>query len=572
MYRKSLAIGVLSISALGLTTGCVDDKYDITDLDTTSRFTVDNLTVPLNVSEIKLENVISLDDNENIDKVVIDGKECYAIVKGGEIEPTEFNLATVHVNAPQIDGSKFNINIPSIPNIPGVTVDIPEQIIPLPGQPLQDYAFNMNVDKALKSLYNVKSSDPIEIKVVLKVPAAIMGSNNKVSFQNIKLKLPWGLMTDANGYNQTTGDIAIDEIPVGADGTASFRVVATGLDLLDKGTVTDAKLDIKGQVGIENAEIKVKFNEISNLPGSAEITADYYVSAFDLKSFSGNIEYNMDGIDIDPISLSGLPDFLDSPETTLVIANPAILVSFTNPVGKYGLEGSGMISLTSTFKNGQSIVNSSEPFTLKGDHTDLAFCTPKDGYTPVKFDGLHYVLCGGNDGLPESIKVNIQDIKFAGDVTDFPLGDLGSAEGSYEFSAPLGFGQGSKVIYETTVDGWNGDALDDVNITKVKVKALCSTNLPVSIQLSIKPIDKYGKEIPVKEDSGRFEVPAKAQRHEIDLFIESINGPITDLDGISFRAVIQQDNANNTDALGPDLQIKLDDIRVTVDGYYETDF
>lgn len=587
MYRKPLAIGVLSLAAVAMTTGCVDDKYDLSDIDTTTRLTVDNLTVPLNVSTIHLKDVIDLDDNDNIEKIEIaPGDTVYAIVKGGKIEPTEFSLQTVHVNEPEIMGSKFHINLPSIPNIPGVTVDIPEQIIKLPDQPLQDYKFNLKVDQALRKLYNVKSQEPIEIKVVLKVPSSLIGTNNKVSFQNIHLTLPWGLITDNKDYNIKDGKIVIDEIPVAQDGTAIFSFKATGLDMLGTGTVENEELNIKGKVGIDEAKIVVKFNEISNIPSTADITADYYVSAFDLATFSGSVKYTMDDIKIDPIELTGLPDFLDDKETNLVIANPQILVSLNNPVSKYGLEGTGTIGLSSVFNNGDTIKNESALFTLTGDETKLAFCTPAETYDSVGFEGLKYVLSAEykegkeiefvNDGLPKEIQVNIHDIIFESDtVKNFPLGNIGSASGDYEFKAPLGFGVGTKVVYETTEDGWSDDTLDDVNITKIHLKANCTTNLPVGIQLSVYPVEKIdGKThiIPVTEDSGKFEVPAKAKNEPIELYIEGKNGPIKNLDGIEFRAIVEQNNENNTNALGPNLEITLDDLRITVDGYYETDF
>ena len=128
------------------------------------------------------------------------------------------------------------------------------------------------------------------------------------------------------------------------------------------------------------------------------------------------------------------------------------------------------------------------------------------------------------------------------------------------------------MIYETTVDGWSSDALDDVNINAISLNAVCSTDLPVSVQLTITPIDKNGREIPVKEESGLFSVPAKANNNPVALVIESVGGPIKNLDGVKFRAVVYQNSADNENALGPDLHIVFKDIRVTVNGYYETDF
>ncbi len=565
--RQTLIKGVLSLATVSLATACVDDKYDLTDIDTTSRFTVDNLTVPVNVSEIKLENVISLDDNENISKIEIAGQEAYAISKGGSIETSEFSINGVHVNSLDIQPSHISVNMPSVPGF--VVEDLP---LDLPETPLQKYEFKMeNVDPALKVLNDIKTLNPIDVKVVLSVPQDLVNGECKVSFRNLVIQLPWGLMTDAEGYNNKTGVINIAELPVEPDGTAVINLVADGLALEDKGTVENGELGISGNVGVISGQIVMTLKNVT-IPANVNIDANYFVSSFNLASFSGIINYQMNGIDIAPISLSGLPDFLDSPDTEIIIADPQILISINNPVGKYGLKGKGVINLTSNFKGGVSDSHPSETFTMEGEHSNLAFCTAKEGYVLVPFDELREILTSNQvGGLPESISVNIQNIVFAGDVEDFPLGNIGKADGTYDFIAPLGFGAGSKVIYETSVDGWGSDDLDDVNISKIHLKASCSTNLPVGVHLSIYPIDKNGNVIPTKEESS-LSVEPNSDKTPVTLSLEGANGPIHGFDGVKFKAIVSQDTANNTEALGPDLFIKLDDIRVTVDGYYETDF
>lgn len=570
MKRQILATGLLSLTAVSLITSCVDDKYDLSDIDTTSRFTVDNLTVPVNLEQIELENVINLDDNENIS--TIDGK--YAISKGGDIEPTEFNIATVHVEAPVINSTNVSVNIPGAIDvtIPSLTVND----VKIDGTDMADYEFKMQkVDKALVALKDIKTKNDIEIKVVLSVPSTLASGDNSISFSNLQLQLPWGLMiAESNQYTYTrsTGLLEVPVLPVGSDGKASLLIKATGLELGDKGTVENGTLDISGQVGLKSGKFNISVQN-TVVPSNLDIRTDYQVSSFELASFSGTINYNMDNIDIDPISLNDLPDFLDSPQTNLVIANPQILVDFVNPVGKYGLVGKGAISLTSEFKNG-TVNYESETFTLAGENTKLAFCTPKDGYTTVKFDGLRNVLTNVNDpsGLPSAIKVNIHDISFSGDVIDFPLGNLGSAEGSYDFNAPLGFGRGSKVVYESTENGWGSDELDKVNITHISLKAHCTTNLPVSVKLEVFPVDENGNEIAIDENAGNFYVPAMADNDEVELIISAKKGStIKDFDGVRFVATVEQPG-DNTEAIGPNLFIKLDKLSVTVAGYYDTDF
>lgn len=566
--RQSLTKGILSLTVLSFMAGCVDDKYDLSDIDTTSRVTVNDLTIPVELDEIKLESIINLEDNENISTVVgSDGRKYYAIEKGGQIETNEFNIAGVHVDAPSINPTDISINMPMSSPIPVPNLDLDP--ISLPETPLQTYNFAMNnVDEALQVLSDVKTINPIMVKVELSVPQEFVGGSSIVSFQDLKLQLPWGLITTDDRYNQSTGLMTITELNVGENGKAVFDLSATGLELGDKGKVVDGKLGISGEVGVLSGKIKMTLNNVV-VPQTITIKAEYFVDSFDIASFSGSIRYQMDKIEIAPISLDGLPDFLDGPETEISIAAPQILVSLINPVGKYKLSGEGKIELVSNFNNGTSEQHSSETFHLTGEETKLAFCTPKAGYTTVEFPTLGNILMSDNaNGLPKSINVNINDIIFAGNVEDFPIGtNLGKADGDYSFSAPLGFGLGSKVVYEERVDGWASEDLDNLYINKVQLKAKCTTNLPVNVHLEVFPIDKNGNKIPVKENSG-LTVPANGNNELIEISLQGANGPIRGLDGVIFRATVLQ-LSDDTEALGPDLFLDIKEIRATVDGYFE---
>lgn len=591
-FNKAFLVkGLLPIAACSALTACVDDNYDLSDIDTTSRFTVNNLTVPINLSEITLDDVVDLDDNENISKIIVDGKEVYAIQKGGDINTENFSINGIHVEAPTIPSTDVDIPIPTsvLPNMPQGTV-LPNPVnipVTLPAIPEQDYDIKLeNVDKALIRLDDVKTKNPIHVEVKLQIPAGMM-TGNEIAFKNLVVKMPWGLMcNDAilqaacpnAQYNQETGILTIPELRVNNNGVASLPFEANGLDLSIKNMGSlgaDHRLNVNGQVGIMSGEIEFTVSTL-NLPSSFRLDVDYIVSSFDIASFSGNINYEMDDISIAPISLNDLPDFLDNPETEIVIANPAILVDINNPVGKFNLQGSGSVRLTSNFDNGAEIPANSDTFVIGNDGAKLSFCTPTDGYTTVPFDGLHYILNGQSQaqGLPNSITVNLENIRFAGDAKDFPIGEtFGNADGTYSFTAPLGFGNPSTVVYETSESGWGSDDLDDVNIQKISVQAFCSTNLPVGVDLQIDPIDAQGNIIPVVESTGLSVLPnSNNEMVVLEIKAKDAEHPIKGFDGVRFRAIVTQHHEDNTQAIGPDLYIKLSDLRVTVDGYYETDF
>lgn len=590
--RLTLAKGILSITAVYMMTGCVDDKYDLSDLDTTSQFKVNELTIPVELETIKLDNIIDIaDDDPTIKKDTLykgtsQEKVIYSIEKGGSIEPTEFSLGSVHVDKVPIDSVKVNVNIPAdIPS--GITLPFPiNQSLPLNlenNAGLQKYEFNLNnIDKALESLESIETS-PISIDVKLSIPDGLMISNNKISFTDLAIRLPKGLLGltyNVNGNYDAENDILnISEIPVDNNGEAHLVISANGLSLGERGVIgNDHCLNINGEIGLESAKIQLNVSQIV-IPNPFNIDIDYSVSEFSVENFSGKINYDMDDIKINPISLNDLPDFLDSPKTNIIIDDPVILVSLTNPVGQYGLTGSGTLNITSNFGNESKTY--SGHFELSGNESKLAFCAEKkgksipDNYTKIEIKDLDKILTSGNNGLPKTIDVSVSDLIFKGNVNKLPLSDLGVAKGDYSFSAPLALGNGTRIIYNTTETGWGSDDLDKVNIYLIHLDAECTSNLPVNASIYIVPIDKNGKKIEVTENEPLVINANEAGQHiKLNIQGKVEDGktlPIKDFDGIEIEATVTQ-TGNNPEALGPNIEIMLSKVQVTVSGDYTTDF
>lgn len=563
IFRNSILQGAAVLAAVSLLAGCVDKNYDLTDIDATTRIPVSDLTVPLELKAFEIKEVIKLDDNENISIIDVNGKEAYAIVKGGDINTSDFHISPIHVGAPSIGTARNSIIIPSQG---GAHTNLE---VELPQMEMKPYDFNMHaIDPALLSLESIKTASPIEVKMTLRIPSGVVDANNTVAFTDLRVQLPWGLTVTSGDYDPTTGLLIIGRLPVASDGTATYSFNATGLQLGEKGMIADHSLTIAGNVGVKSGRLALNV-DTSRLPADFTFSTDFQVSAFDVASISGSVDYHMDQIDIAPIALSGLPDFLDSPDTEIRIADPTISVGINNPVGQYGLVGSGKIQLTSEFNGGYTTVAASDEFSIPREGANLSF---GNGSGRIPFHGLGDILANSNaGGLPNCIKVNLLGIQFRGHAVDFPIATINKAEGHYSFSAPLGFADGSMVVYDTDVSDFGQDVIDRVYVNHLKLNALCSTDLPVGIKLSVVPVDKNGNEIAVKENSAQFNVRPNSNREPVALSIEGANGPIHEIDGIKFRATVYQ-NEGNTQPLGPTLNIELDELRICVDGYYETNF
>lgn len=90
---KSLHCYVATVPMLLLLTSCIDDNYDLSDVDTTSRINVNDLVLPVNIDPIRLGDVIEIDDESRIQVVNLNDKEFYALVQNGSFvsDPIEID-------------------------------------------------------------------------------------------------------------------------------------------------------------------------------------------------------------------------------------------------------------------------------------------------------------------------------------------------------------------------------------------------------------------------------------------------------------------------------------------------
>ena len=84
------------VSAACIFSSCVDDNYDLSDIDTTVRVNVNDLTVPVKLDEILLSSIIEEGDRIK----VVNGE--YAVTEDGEFESKEVEIPNRNsASAPQ---------------------------------------------------------------------------------------------------------------------------------------------------------------------------------------------------------------------------------------------------------------------------------------------------------------------------------------------------------------------------------------------------------------------------------------------------------------------------------------
>ena len=574
MSLAAIAVVALSFSS------CIDDDYDLSDIDTTAEFQVKDLVLPVNIDEIKLQSIIDLPEGGQI-KIVNDE---YVFVQDGEYESSDVSIPQVYLDAPQVPSVVTSVDLSQS----GV---MPQSLFP------SDFELNYPIGEQLSQFsYNTSAvsdfivdMEKIGADFNIKIMFSIKGIDDIVDsymLRNFKLQIVPGLdlSLEEGSYDAKTGILSLND-GKHYGSSLEFNIKISGVDINGAGIDYDHNshsIVFDGKVGIYSGEIVIVADDLKegvnilNIPKTIELHTDFDFSRMLITSFTGRIKYQLDGLDIAPVSLSNIPDILSQEKTDITLVNPQIYLSLNNPVAKYNLSAQAGITITANRNNGQSTEHSLDNgyFTIAGTpQNDMnVFClspqkpqTYYEGYESalhVPYSSLATVLSG--NGLPKSLTITLDDpIVPEQDVKDFALGQsLGIIKGSYMFYSPLELAPQSQVVYRSTEDGWNDEDVDAITIKVLELSALITNELPLDIKITGYPVDVNGNKINNVDIEG---VDVVAGAVDAPLTIR-ITGEITHLDGIAFEAVATQ--GQEAKALKPSEVIHLKNLRAKVSGNY----
>lgn len=567
MTFKHLCIAGVSVACL--LSSCVDDKYDLSDIDTTVRVDIDDLTIPVNLDNIELNTIIT--EGERVK--IVNGQ--YAVVQDGT-----FNSSAVTIGDFVIKSQPFNPTVVDIPFIPGVVGMADAGYYDI-NCPAQQFKFDASgVPAEITAIDDFGGNLMFEFDFNFQGIASIV---RKAEISGLVLQLPKGLnviTADGDSYDNVSGIMNLSprtltgdrlKLVINAD-KADFKQLGAKFDY-DSHT-----LSISGDFYVRAARIKISRNDIiaGASPANLRLTIGYNIPDFRLTTFSGRVRYNITGVDISDVNLTDLPDVLGQPGTDIRLANPQIYLSVTNPLQPYRLFARTGLTISSVHGDVRTPYSIDDPyFTIGNGNADgiYKFClSPAD--PAVKIDGfgdalhvpftnLSKVLSG--NGMPSSLAIKLDNPCLPDQpVKDLRLGtDLGKIDGRYSFLAPIALEQGSKIVYADDIDGWSSEDLDHVTITKLDVKATLTSDIPLDLDITAYPIDKDGNRINNVEIKGA-KITSSPNPQDVTI---TITGTVRNLDGIHYEAVATAGAGNQV--LRPDMNIKVANLRPTASGYYE---
>ncbi|MBD5371669.1 MAG: hypothetical protein HDR80_11140 [Bacteroides sp.] len=590
---KRYLIPATPLAAMLLLTGCMDNNYDLANIDTTSKLNVNGLIVPVNANPLTLDDVMDAEDytagtSGKLVKYGTGDSQFYAYIYDGTFESENITIDSFEVVPSRMDDSKVRISLTAPASQAGMRAassGIAYEIHRTPN--VFNYDIN-NVDESVKSIVKLRTPS-VTFSIQLLFPSDIVADASRILVQNLRISFPKELyMADGTPakvkdnlgvYDPATGILTVSDHEL-VNGRLDLQLEA---QLLTTDTpVVDNTFKYEGEMTVEDGILVLEPKSDTDFPSEFFADSQYDLGQFDVTNFSGNIEYDLDGFDLEDVSMNDLPDFLSGEGTSIVLADPQLYLQMTNPAATYGMSAKTGLSLTPVRNDIDGDVISLDPatpITMGHDNgsgpynflvaPDPSKITPLSTYpnpTGYSMPGLSYILAG--DGMPQALKVNLDSPApqaYGYPAEDLPLPtNINKVDGKYTFFAPLTLGAGTEIYYRETKNDWNAEDLKDIHVNEMIVTATATSNIPFDVDLYLDVLDPDGNVI----GKGSILVPAGVVT-ALDIKVLPISGKdeIVNIGGIKYIASCIVKNGSDK-PLYPEQSIVLENIRAKLTGYY----
>lgn len=567
MFNKHCKFALAAAGALStmLLAGCIDDSYDLDNIDTTMQFEINDLTLPLNLKPVQFDDMVDLTSEECIE--VVDGE--YVLIKNGSFESEEINIRDIRSEAIDDGNEDFKQDVPA------VLASIP----PVPMMPY-DYKFSYsynNVDKYIKSIVSGK----VDLTLSINFNTHYNDRNRTpfpCEFHNLGLKLPkgfYGKMSTGEVIDEkSSNEVVIESARTDNNGKLTISFHVTSFDFKATGATLEGQhFNLSTALGITGGT----FQALDGNGDAGTIAVDFAISSLEVQTFTGRVYYVVEDLDPEDIQLNDLPDVLTDKETNVSLKNPQLYVKLSNPLANFDVTGSTGITIAQIRSGVDNPVTAqlATPLVIDAMQGQQSFCLspvePKKFITDFegsKWDemtNLGNIVSGA--GLPEGLKINFIEPKMdETDVEDFHLGqNLGTVHGDYKFFAPLDLGNGSHIYYEDEASGWGlGGGDEKMEISKLSLNADVVSSLPVAVTLKATPIDEDGLVIPDVTMS-TVDIPAFG-KCPIEILM---TGKILNLDGMKYTLTVKA--GQDASVLRPTQSLTLNNLKIRVSGKYIVD-
>lgn len=534
-------IGCLALASC-LLSACVDDKYDVNDMDMTIGSTSDLALPSLSTDSILLKNIMDLGEDDIIK--VKDGE--FRLVTSGQANMTETEVNEITISKPNIEAVHTNVQLNTNGN--------PARYRAVAGVPDETFAYTITEqNKAffeVNETSNVISEDLVDVDavafkegIVLKSTLNLTFSNGgdfikKIHLQNLSLSTPRDLsfekaeLTYTQNGQSRTNQVSISDGLVSISGENDVVVDAgkpvylaltldmaevngNGISFVNKKIEINSLFKFNGTFAIKSEEFEdLSAAQLQQIQDNGIASVIPQEVAFDIVSaFSDNISVvRVDAIaqkavsEPEPIVLDNMPNFLKDESVKIVLNNPPFIIEWNNPFPA----GSVVNPDAAAVKNNLTIesvkgdeVIARKLATLSGIPSGKSILvladTPAAAEVPARYasyNRINVVVENLNELLmtiPDKICINFAPVTIA--LKDLVPGQY-NTQVDYCVDTPLEFLDGSKLIYEDVEDVEDDmDDASDFDAKSIEIQANVVTNLPMDLTLSVDALDRNGRSL-----------------------------------------------------------------------------
>ena len=592
MEKQRLTKVALWATALApfLLTACVEDDYDLSkDIDMT--ITIGgNLNIPgSGTEEFTLADIMDLEENSIIQA---DENGDYALDKSDTTE-TDVDVEAVYIKDVAANPSTTPLNFYN----PGLGSDQLEAEI-------KNVTMNFTFTKTdvTTDIQRISSAD---VDFIGYMTMRFIDNSSNVNAITLKQGLTVAIRMEGPDASDNIDFELLDTENYGfADGDRQTIVFLKDQEI-QNGKYLSIPVRFRrihnfpeGQGLTSPGHFSLKTNVIANgwatttNPGTGSIEVDLVnnteLEPFYLMAVTGVIDPKID-VNVDPITVNDVPDFLKDEETELDIENPYIRLKMVNPTpvtvnlkahiswtnGSETAEGFDIGTERTVNTPGQSIV-------IPGNRT-LEYYLSR-----VRMDNIpqqRNIILGQNmfdmtSKIPDEVRLTDVNAEAIQEETTITLGEEGAhyeVETIYGLNAPLKFGNRLNIVYKDTINDWASD-LEDLSIRTAVVSMTALNGIPLDFEIEAKAIDLDGNVYPdVNVDpvngtirAGRKikgDASTQATESNVELRISCKEGSMSNWDGliITFRGNNKDVTPDMNATLNESMSLQLNNIRIRIE-------
>lgn len=584
MTKRSLqSLLFLSMFCVSITS-CVDDAYDLNkDVDLTITVGGDISTPGSSTEKITLEKIFELDDDSNI-KIAENGD--YSLQQSGDPANSDVTVTSVELKDIETTSSKAVLNFRK----PSGTFEATAGI---------------NKDDATFSITNNGVTEDIrDLKLVyVNIVGRLTFTLNSMDLNKVNLRKDFSIIfpdyvTVTVDANQTDFVVKDNHIITFNSDVEVFSANATIVNFHVTAIDVKKSHELNAENGFtsnENAPGKLAIADCVKVQGVSSISSNDFMGTSIQKtaelitsvSFNDSkvvkaeaiVDPEID-INIDPIKISNLPDFLDGDDVVLDIEDPKIVLTINNEAEVDVNFTAELIPFRKgAFLNDKKVVLGSkkageDQIIIPGEATNYTICIHRqegdiEGYNQsITVENLNDLI----EQIPDEIHMQNVEAKAIQNFYTIALGETKKVNTNYEITAPLAFGSKLNIPYDDTMTDWDID-LDELDIQKATVTMEAVNTIPLAMNMEFKALDKNGNVLDditavVKDNKqvapGTGDVNAPVTT-ELTVELTSTTGAISKLDGMKYLV-----NATSGEVTGKVLNenqsLILQNIRIKIPG------